>query len=883
MRPIKIEFQAFGPYSGREEVDFEKLSSKGLFLICGKTGIGKTMILDAMTFALYGLSSGDSRNDFSAMRCTKADFDITTYVKFTFENNGEYYIFERRLERKRKNLSPQYNVMRRDVDGVYKPLFENAKDKLLNEKAREIIGLDYNQFRQVIVLPQGQFERLLTSESADKEKILTNIFGEQKWQAIADRLYDEVFRRREELKTKKDRILTSLREENCETLNDLVILLESKNHELEDLTKSFEEADYDEKNTEIQRRLALVKRFGDLKKTVDRQRALSDEKEHFDELALRVSGAVRAGKVRKYLDAVDEAQLNYSERVKQEEEAKRQADKAGEECTKIEKLYENLVTEESLIEDKKALIVKYEEKRAVYAEIDSVRSELTSAQNNEKTAMTGEQEASKGYKELSEAVEDVKQSYDTLNAEHTVLLNKYLAGIQGELASKLEEGEPCPVCGSTLHPHKAEITVDSVSKEDVQEKKAEVDSAYKKLNDVILRQEEAKNHLDLMHKQAEECRSAVAAITAKYENMQGNLAEGINSLKELNSTVSSLNKEIDEYLKKKKVYEESAKEKRDAYTTAKAKIEPASLETSKAKEQLDEVKRAAQDAIEENGFESVDEVRALLLSEAEVDEINGRISDYKANVAAAIKATMDLQKELEGIEEPDASECNKELEEISKAKSEYSEKKGILTAEINRLNGKKTALESEGENIGELIRQAEEDFVFAKKLRGDSGTGLQRYVLGIMFSSVVAAANKMLEMVHGGRYRLYRSDDKVQGTNKRGLELKVFDRLSENHEGRFVNTLSGGEKFLVSLALSIGLSTVAVGTGIRIEALFIDEGFGSLDEDSISDAMDILNSIQAANGLVGIISHVGLLQDRIPTKLKVVSDEKGSHILQTIG
>ena len=152
-----------------------------------------------------------------------------------------------------------------------------------------------------------------------------------------------------------------------------------------------------------------------------------------------------------------------------------------------------------------------------------------------------------------------------------------------------------------------------------------------------------------------------------------------------------------------------------------------------------------------------------------------------------------------------------------------------------------------------------------------------------MFSSVVAAANKMLELVHGGRYRLYRSDEKAKGNNKRGLELKVFDRYSSDHEGRFVSTLSGGEKFLASLALSIGMSTVAQKSGIRIEALFIDEGFGSLDEDSIEDAMNILNSIREANGLVGIISHVRLLEDQIPSKIRVREDEEGSHLSLSVG
>ena len=116
MKPLQLEFQAFGPYAGHEFVDFEDLSSKGLFLICGETGSGKTMLLDAMTFALYGKSSGNLRNDFQSMRCTNADFDTTTFVKFTFEAGGRIYIFERRLERKRKNLSASYNLMEKVDD-----------------------------------------------------------------------------------------------------------------------------------------------------------------------------------------------------------------------------------------------------------------------------------------------------------------------------------------------------------------------------------------------------------------------------------------------------------------------------------------------------------------------------------------------------------------------------------------------------------------------------------------------------------------------------------------------------------------------------------------------------------------------------------------------
>ena len=178
----------------------------------------------------------------------------------------------------------------------------------------------------------------------------------------------------------------------------------------------------------------------------------------------------------------------------------------------------------------------------------------------------------------------------------------------------------------------------------------------------------------------------------------------------------------------------------------------------------------------------------------------------------------------------------------------------------------------------ENIHQAESDLAFARKLRGDTGIGIQRYVLAVMFNQVIGEANRMLVNVHGGRYQLFRSDEKGTG-NKRGLELKVHDNRCPEKEGRTVGMLSGGEKFLVSLALSIGMSTVAQKSGVQIEALFIDEGFGTLDDNSIHDAMNVLDSVRRSSGTIGIISHVQLLEANIPAHLEVVKQEVGSFIV----
>lgn len=883
MKPIKVEFQAFGPYAGHEIVDFEAISGNGLFLICGKTGIGKTMILDAMTFALYGKSSGHGRDDFEAMRCTNAAFETATFVRFTFENQGEYYLFERRLERKRKNLAPAYGVMRRSADGVWQPLFENAKEKALNEKAVEIIGLDFEQFRQVIVLPQGQFEKLLTSNSDEKEKILTSIFGEDKWQKIAEALCADAAERKEQLKKKKDRIAASLQEEQCQTLGQLQTVISQNEEARRTLEEEYLSADYDAQTRQQQEMLVLTNRFGDLHKAKRRVEGLSDRKSERISWERRQSDAIRAERVRSLLETADTAKAQLTGRQQEEATVRLHAQKAQQRAQRVQEELEAQLAGQGEAEEKKARRIQYEGKRTAYQETETLSAQLRQTASKEKAAMQEEKAAQETYEAFTAAIVRLQQEYAALNEEHSHLLEKYLAGITGELAGQLTEGAPCPVCGSTVHPHKAKQADNHITKVMVDAKKAALDKKYKELQTALGSQEQAKKKYEDGHAASEALHAQSVSLQGSLEAIKRNLVPDIASLEKLEDTIVQLGADISAYEAKKAELEQAQKTAAEAYTQASARIEPTAQECRRAEAEYESAMQAVEQGLAANGFTTLDEARGLLLSEEALEMLRRQMSDYDAAVKAAAESLRDIGSELADKQEPDEAQCRLRLQELTDKKTEYAKNKAVLDARIARLQEKAAYLEAEGEGIEAQLQEAEEDFAFAKKLRGDSGTGLQRYVLGIMFSSVVAAANRMLELVHGGRYRLYRSDEKAQGTNKRGLELKVFDMHSEEHEGRFVSTLSGGEKFLASLALSIGMSTVAQKSGIRIEALFIDEGFGSLDEASIDDAMNILEGIQRANGMVGIISHVQLLQDRIPTKLRVEEAENGSHIVQTIG
>ena len=177
MRPVSIRFQGFGPYVTEQFIDFAPLAARGIFLICGETGAGKTTILDAICYALYGRSSGGARGELDAMRCEFCRPEDPTVVEYIFDLGGKRYRFTREIRQGRRGSIVERHDCAVFTDGVFAPLIENPKKTTVSKKAEEILGLSYEQFRQVVILPQGQFEKLLVSDSEEKEKILSTLFG----------------------------------------------------------------------------------------------------------------------------------------------------------------------------------------------------------------------------------------------------------------------------------------------------------------------------------------------------------------------------------------------------------------------------------------------------------------------------------------------------------------------------------------------------------------------------------------------------------------------------------------------------------------------------------------------------------------------------------
>ena len=884
MRPVKLEMQAFGPFVTKQTVDFSKLAQKnGMFLIKGQTGSGKTTIFDAMTFALYGGSSGDEskkskvgRNNLEEWRCEQADNSLETFVSFTFESGGSLYRVTRKLVPKRKNLSAEYAAGRLDEDGVLIPFFENPKSDDLEAKAVELIGLTKEQFRQVVLLPQGQFEKFLVAPSKDKEEILTKIFDSGRWQEYAERFYEAASERKTALDEEKKRIDSSLNEEGFNSIEDLSKHIEQLKEDKTEAEKIHKEFDGAARQESLNKDRSLAEKFNALHGLEKKKQDLLNEKEEIDAKRIKYEKATKAESLRKVLGDFDRAGLDLKNRQKALEDASNdlpeleKAEKLAQETLKVHE-------ESSTVQADSTKIGEYQAKRSAYQDIGDLKAAYIKAKDASEKAKKDSDEADKSLKDKTEAAKDELGKYNKAQEEARDFRNRYFEGIYGEIAGGLTDGEKCPVCGSTVHPEPAERKPDSVSKDDMEAKETEQNlrkEAWEKA-------EKARTTADELLKEksgvlADKDRELAAAQSA-YDNAKVNLLEGIEDLAALDNRIAELTEKIEAFNLKTKALQDSLNAARNNVTAGKSKIETAESELKASKKKFDDEKSALDTGLSENGYEDEAAVRADLLAAELRDELHKAIVEYETSCSNNKAELEDKQEELAGKTEPESSKFEERQNEINAEKDKYTADITRIDGEIDRLGKKYSDLSVKDKHYRAEIHQAESDFAFAKKLRGDSSVGLQRYVLAILFDQVINEANRMLNIVHGGRYHLFRTDDKGEG-NKRGLELKVHDNRSVEKEGRSVRMLSGGEKFLVSLALSIGMSTVAQKSGVKIEALFIDEGFGTLDDSSIKDAIEILEIVRKNSGMIGIISHVKVLEENIQPQIEVIKADTGNYI-----
>ena len=522
MKPLVVRFQAFGPYKNEQVIDFEKLSKQGLFLICGETGSGKTTILDAITFALYGKSSGGMRDQMEFMRCKQSEWGTDTYVCYDFELQGNAYRFERKLECKKVKLSASQNVYLKKEDGVFAPIFENCKEKDINAKAKELLGLDYDQFRQVIILPQGQFEKLLTSNSDEKEKILVSIFGVNKWQKIANNLYEMAAAKRNVLLKVKEEMEIRLQDEACRNLEEFEVQIAALKSSIQLEEEKFIASDFDGQKKKVEQELELGKQYQALHELEQGLMRLVAQKELYDEKQNQLKLAEEAEGLRLHMKTLEESKKNFQKREKDVEELLKMIPAVKQAVTEAEAELARHMENQEQIDKWQKEVIRLEERRPYYQSLVEKGKSVNIEQKKYDDLVKKFTKSERDVKNANLKLQHVSEAYKEIRDCYTMLSDAFLGGITGNLAANLKENEPCPVCGSTVHPQKAKLPERVVSEAEVKAKEAEMHRKFSEIEECQFAYQKAQSVKEEQERVMTTCESQLKVLHNELENAKKN-------------------------------------------------------------------------------------------------------------------------------------------------------------------------------------------------------------------------------------------------------------------------------------------------------------------------------------------------------------------------
>ena len=1036
MRPIKLTISAFGPYASKQVIDFEELKGRNIFVISGKTGAGKTTIFDAISYALYGEASGESRET-DSLRSHFADDNTETYVELEFELRGEKYTVNRVPKQKKKRVRGDgYTEKSADAtltlpDGKVITKVKNVTDKII-----EILGITREQFKQIVMLAQGEFKKLLLADSVEREGIFRKIFNTYDFEKIQAELKDKaanlsknrtkskhemeinlknikgehdivideyvdfplVIEKLKDLLERDNNIYKTLNEEGKEVDNNLQVknqekaIIETNNNllkEKEIITKALEEllskedeyknkakAIIDGKNAKevkyiedklIETTKKLTKREEDYNLSLKNIDSLKLEQEEANKLLQieeskecdREKLSVEINNLNKLeekiieLDSLNNKVMHLKQSAENSKLQIINNKKETEELKKSKEEKELQLKDIATLETKKVELES--DIKAKNKTLDEVRELFKVIRSFQNTYIEHNNKA-KEYKEFEVEYKKVKENYEKMDD----LYKKEQAGI---LASKLQENEPCPVCGSTNHPNKATIkeNLKIPTKEELKVAKENLDKLEKenleKINNLTTLNsnkttylEQVNNHLSMLsatlnidktfnsetakvvknlgtelksvidklkdellkvidkislkEKIEKELNLITTTINEREQNLikleesekiytteltqnltkideyKKEIPENITDLKTLNNLIEVKTKELNigkEKLAKLRLENENlAKKLEGENSTSKEinkSIEELKLEIANNKANFNE-------AIKEQGFDNIQTYEDAKLQISMVESLEKEVENYNSELKLTKAKQEDIINKTKDIVFMDITTIDEEIRSIQNNKKELESKLRELHAIIV---GNKTILKNV-ENLNIEFKEIEEEYKVLGEL-ADLANGkkapyisFERYILASYFEDIIEAANIRLEKMTGDRFSLIRKTSKSKGAGQKGLELEIYDNYTDS--SRDVSSLSGGESFKASLSLALGLSDIVQSNagGVSLDTMFVDEGFGTLDPQSLDNAIDSLLELQRGGRLVGIISHVEELKERIDAKLEVTSTSKGSKV-----
>ncbi len=922
MRPLNLTMTAFGPYAEETQLDLGSLGTGGLYLITGDTGAGKTTIFDAITYALYGEASGSNRDE-NMFRSKYADEKTRTEVVLVFEYAGRQYRIRRCPAWERPKLRGAGTTKEDAVAELYYPDGRIVtKKQPVNEAVTEIIGIDRNQFSQIAMIAQGDFQKLLFAGTKERKEILQKLFRTQLYSDVQEALKRAALDLDKENGKLDDSIRQFIAGIACDEDDVLAVEAEKAREnrlpmaETDELIRKLIGQDRELAGTLLREENALTERIGDITKVI----AKAEEQLKTEEALKRSEEQlVKEQETLKTLKADKEAQ---DLRKPESEALTRRMAETEKELPEYEELEEKRRLSVKLTDNigKTAELIPAKEAEAdrQTAELKRLREELQDLGSAEErknaaekarkqlsTALntagslrkeTGEISALQGkLKRIQDGYVQKLRNAKALRDEYDRKYTAYLNEQAGVLAATLEEGKPCPVCGSEHHPAPAEISPEAPSKEELDELKAQAEKADRDAADASTQAGTEKTRIEERMTSVVK-RAADLTDAETYEAVRAVLPEKEKELREKDAELRIELEKCGKDIRRRKelgelipVCEKTLDRVRDEKTAAENELTRLKTEqennTARIR-QLEEKLSCASKAEAEKIIRAMQEKKTAI--DRDVKEADDRYNDCLRRISGLEKVIEDAAKRLEDRTDTDIPAEKARQAELSVQREALEEQRSQALIRLSNnedilknVSGK-TAEKTDVETRLKWVK-ALSDTANAS-LTGKERIMLETYIQMTYFDRIIARANKRFMIMSEGQYELIRRSTAADNRSLSGLELDVIDHY--NGTTRSVKSLSGGESFKASLSLALGLSDEIQSSagGIRLDTMFVDEGFGSLDEESLRQAMDALSGLSEGNRLVGIISHVQELKARIDRQIIVTKDRSGgSHAVISLG
>lgn len=919
MKPLQLKMAAFGSYRQETVIDFRLLGGSGLYLIAGDTGAGKTLIFDAITFALYGEASGDSRAS-SMLRCTYASPDEKTYVELIFSVGGTEYTVHRSLAYMRPaKRSGSSGLVEEKADAtLYRPdgTIVNGL-KAVNPAVIDIMGVDRSQFTQIAMIAQGQFRELLSADTNRRLDIFRKIFKTDRYKRFQEVLSDEARRLRQELAGSRDL--------QHQLMASIAALPDSPHHEAVEQARAGEMLADDV--------LPLIDELitDDDEKSRTNTEAMARQEEQLATLNTRIGKAQERDRTAARLSAAQEREQRLAARLN---ELKASLTTARSHKPEAEIMKQQATVLQTLLPDYEALERHRREAEATARNIESLQTtvsrqraaveNLTTQLEHDKaeqqtlaSAGTAKAELESNYSQLCERLkalqtlasdlsrlqqgctiyrqerEQYLQAYNLYTQRqqyHEALRRSFLDAQAGLMAAQLEEGLPCPVCGSTHHPVKATLSLDAPTEAAVQKAADEAEASRRETERLSAKAGERKGIIDTL---TQHCNTqtthllGIMDITTVPTATHEAIVQTETQLRELQQQIAAETQrmarkaQLDQQVPtaERQLKESSDKVGEEEKTLASLRATLASID-SQCKVLADKLplptKQQAGNRI------------STLLSQAKA--IEEQAEKAEKDYTECDKQNVETHKEIatchELLAQSEAFDTAALGEEKRHMEAHLGELRRTQEAIVIRLDTNRrilttltdkvrqtAATEARYRWINAMAQTANGDIAGKEKIK------FETYMQIVYFDRFLHHANNRLAVMSSGQYELTRRRSARHLGLQSGLDLNIIDH--QNGTEREVDTLSGGEAFMASLSLALGLADEVQATagGVKIESMFVDEGFGTLDSDAQQAALRALGDLTTGDRLVGIISHVEYLADRIDKKILVTKDNQTSRAI----